>query len=578
MIFPRDEHIRFYKEEIRALEEEIKSYWLSNVMELYKANRLHIGIFEGVDRNGFVILRHKKGKAPRLKQIFFGFTLKSSVPAFTEWNNFRYMDIRKRKKFHSDVFPVFFHDRGDEEYSHVHYKGFDIKMIESCKVGDTPVLLGEKEPPFEYLLNLKKIVSDSSEISVSGKVLFLDALNNSWNPIHLYEKDKPVDLIKRKLGKHNELVIQGPPGTGKTYLMSELCASLLEEGKSVLVTANSNRALTELAEKPQLKKWLKAGRVLKTNLSTDEAQKVHGLRYAEDIRPISGHLTLATYYQLGKQAALGEDVPVFDLLIIEEASQAFLATIAAFKPMGKKMILIGDHKQLPPITVQKDSKKIHPDIEVIIHGLETYANNVDLPAYRKVETYRLNKRATLYTGIFYDESLVSVSPDPVPPQIDTAYSELFMPEGGPNIVFKDISGEGKGPQSVSGWLKDVIVDLIEKNKQIEISVLSPFVVTTKMLQAEIYPATGNYQNITVETIDRIQGMSCDITFFVIPFGSTFFSYNLNRFNVATSRSKMHTVIITDKHFLKHNPSSGQVASFWGRLIDEVLNVSNQVKS
>ena len=88
-----------------------------------------------------------------------------------------------------------------------------------------------------------------------------------------------------------------------------------------------------------------------------------------------------------------------------------------------------------------------------------------------------------------------------------------------------------------------------------------------MLQELIYPVVKDLTKLTIETVDRIQGMTCDITFFIIPFGLTTFSMNLNRFNVASSRSKMYTVIITDESFKKYIPAGGDVGRFWKKLLE-----------
>lgn len=70
----------------------------------------------------------------------------------------------------------------------------------------------------------------------------------------------------------DSLILQGPPGTGKTYLIAEICERLCNQGKSVLVTALTNRALIEIVEKPALKGLLEQHRIFKTKLSVDEAR------------------------------------------------------------------------------------------------------------------------------------------------------------------------------------------------------------------------------------------------------------------------------------------------------------------
>jgi len=62
-------------------------------------------------------------------------------------------------------------------------------------------------------------------------------------------------LLVKNLIKHSGVVVQGPPGTGKTHTIANLVGHLLAEGKSVLVTAHTSKALRVLRDKvaPELK-------------------------------------------------------------------------------------------------------------------------------------------------------------------------------------------------------------------------------------------------------------------------------------------------------------------------------------
>ena len=68
--------------------------------------------------------------------------------------------------------------------------------------------------------------------------------------------------------------------------------------------------------------------------------------------PLPGTLLLSTFYKLSDITNhLLRDQVRFDVVIVEEASQAFLATIALFQAVARKIILIGDHMQLPPVVL-----------------------------------------------------------------------------------------------------------------------------------------------------------------------------------------------------------------------------------
>lgn len=64
---------------------------------------------------------------------------------------------------------------------------------------------------------------------------------------------KPANMeqlhIAERLNQYGCVVVQGPPGTGKTHTIGNLLGHLLAEGKSVLVTSHTTKALRVLREK-----------------------------------------------------------------------------------------------------------------------------------------------------------------------------------------------------------------------------------------------------------------------------------------------------------------------------------------
>jgi len=55
--------------------------------------------------------------------------------------------------------------------------------------------------------------------------------------------------IARRLEKYGSVLVQGPPGTGKTHTIANLLGHLLAQGKSVLVTSHTSKALRVLRDK-----------------------------------------------------------------------------------------------------------------------------------------------------------------------------------------------------------------------------------------------------------------------------------------------------------------------------------------
>lgn len=60
--------------------------------------------------------------------------------------------------------------------------------------------------------------------------------------------DEQIEIVE-KLRRSNKVLVQGPPGTGKSHTIANLICHLLANGKKILVTALTKRALEVLREK-----------------------------------------------------------------------------------------------------------------------------------------------------------------------------------------------------------------------------------------------------------------------------------------------------------------------------------------
>lgn len=63
------------------------------------------------------------------------------------------------------------------------------------------------------------------------------------------EANKEQLEIARRIERYNAVLVQGPPGTGKTHTIANLMGHFLAQGKSVLVTSQTQKALSVLKEK-----------------------------------------------------------------------------------------------------------------------------------------------------------------------------------------------------------------------------------------------------------------------------------------------------------------------------------------
>ena len=79
---------------------------------------------------------------------------------------------------------------------------------------------------------------DTSESSIDG------AYANEQEDVLLTKPANAEQVaILRRLNKRDGVLVQGPPGTGKTHTIANLIGNFLAEGKSVLVTSHTTKAL-----------------------------------------------------------------------------------------------------------------------------------------------------------------------------------------------------------------------------------------------------------------------------------------------------------------------------------------------
>ena len=103
------------------------------------------------------------------------------------------------------------------------------------------------------------------------------------------------------------------------------------------------------------------------------------------------------------------------------------------------------------------------------------------------------------------------------------------------------------------------------------AIISPFRDTVKILQRN-FQTEGRKIDLTVETIDRIQGMTVDYTILYIPQTEVKFALEERRFNVATSRSRSTTLILSDVPLEKMSSLHGKVKVF----LNKVMGLSSSM--
>jgi energy-coupling factor transporter ATP-binding protein EcfA2 len=583
MKIPQEKHIAFYEQQIKAQEDKWREYADCSMNILIKEKRLFIGRIWGVqESHGNVVLRFNEGEVPRMKQPYFLGLVGSGAPGNPLTWKFSYKTFRSsmppQPRYFSgvkaDIYTITYW-KTEEGKSYILVSGFDIEVLSNIKEKYLDrkihplIVVAETDPPVEYLINLKDFVSKNENNAILN--LELNVSEANWKPVNLNNEKNVTNDVIQFIEKQKITLIQGPPGTGKSYLAAELCGYYLKQGKSICVTALTNKALMEIASKDGLVDSLKIGKVYKTNLTGDELKDIPKLKKVESFSPEYGDLLLSTYYKLTqKQSEIIEGSKRFDLLIIEEASQAYLATIAMFSSIAEKVLIIGDHKQLTPVVIKiEEAKTLFKKIEGVIYGLQTFAINHNEVSYRLTKTRRLTSSASELTGLFYDDSLESISDREGNTGFSSNYRNLFHENGGISIAKLSTARIGFTEKDVLSFICKISREICENNPKIGIVLLTPYINVESELYTQYSKLSSDYKCITINTIHKIQGLTTDLTILYLPLTNAAFDLNDNLFNVGTSRSTRGTLIITYEHIDLASSVSIETKTF----INECKNVS-----
>ncbi|KAG5960715.1 hypothetical protein E4U58_004570 [Claviceps cyperi] len=257
------------------------------------------------------------------------------------------------------------------------------------------------EPEYSSFIRVLFGLSSPSSVACSGKKDEMDKIE--WVDATLNHSQK--EAIRYALAAREIALIHGPPGTGKTHTLIELILQLVKRSQRILVCGPSNISVDNIVERLSphklpilrlghparllpsvlnhsldiLTTTSEAGAIvrdvraemdakqasIKKTRSGKERRQIYGdlkeLRkeYRERERRCVGHLVagskvvLATLHGAGGFQLRNED---FDVVIIDEASQALEAQCWVPLLRAKKAVCAGDHLQLPPTIKTLNSK------------------------------------------------------------------------------------------------------------------------------------------------------------------------------------------------------------------------------
>jgi uncharacterized protein len=386
------------------------------------------------------------------------------------------------------------------------------------------------------------------------------------------------------------LPIQGPPGAGKTVLAADMILELVALGKTVGITATSHKVIRNLVDET-IKRAIAEGAPLDCCLKSDEPE------------PNRPHLCFARKNE-DLLSALGRTAPVgggtawlwaspdagdtVDVLFVDEASQMSLANVLAASPAARTVVLIGDPQQL-----DQPIQGSHPegtDVSALSHILDGAHTIPPEKGLFLDQTWRLNPAITALTSeLFYDSKLRSR------PGLEQQVVKSAGPVTGAGLRYLPVPHTGNqncSPEEAEA-VKNIVERILKGNSTwfdrdgverpltlTDILIIAPY-------NAQVFEIQQLLPGARVGTVDKFQGQEAPIAIYSTatsshadaPRGMEFL-YSLNRFNVATSRAKCVSVLVSSPELFEadcRTPRQVQLANAFCRYLELAQPVAVQAK-
>jgi ATP-dependent RNA/DNA helicase IGHMBP2 len=427
--------------------------------------------------------------------------------------------------------------------------------------------------------------------------------------------------IQFALSAEDVAIIHGPPGTGKTTTVVELIRQSVLQGKKVLACAPSNTGVDNLLEK-LIASHVRVVRIghparvqedlqpytLDALVQADAGTKVIAemLRDAERLRQKAGKFTRAKPAPGAKQELwqeskrLRDDARLFekqiiqytldradvicattnfdpevlgdrnfDLAVIDEAGQSTEPGCWTVIPRADKIVLAGDHCQLPPTILSKEADAEGFGISMMERLAKSHASQL---TRRLNVQYRMHEHIMRYSSdSFYEGSLEaheSVKGRLLTDLISEPYPELtlhpvtFVDTAGASYDEEtDPDGESRQNASEGRWILTQVQKLCASGILPEkMAVIAPYAAQVRWLRQNC-----QYKQLEIDTVDGFQGREKEAILISLvrsnPECEIGFLADTRRMNVALTRAKRKLILIGDSATLASHPFYAEMIAY-----------------
>uniref|UniRef100_A0A673XJ98 DNA-binding protein SMUBP-2 n=1 Tax=Salmo trutta TaxID=8032 RepID=A0A673XJ98_SALTR len=404
------------------------------------------------------------------------------------------------------------------------------------------------------------------------------------------------------LSQREVAVIHGPPGTGKTTTVVEIILQAVKQGQKVLCCAGSNVAVDNLVERlaKAKAKVLRLGhpaRLLEsiqkhsldavlahsdnTNIiadirkdidkkMNDKRDRIHLKREVGELRKElrtreataiaevlkRADVVLATNTGANDGGPL-KNLPVdhFDWVVIDECAQALESSCWIALLRGRKCILAGDYKQLPPtikshtaaskgLSVSLMERLIQKYGDSVVRMLTVqYRMNINIMTWASEQMYQ--GQLTAHSSV--EKHLLKDLPG-VASVEETSTPLLLIDTAGCGLSEMEVTDEqSKGNQGEVDIVELHIKALTEAGvKPKDIAVIAPYNLQVDLLRQRL---SARHPDLEIKSVDGFQGREKEAVVLTLVRsnrkGEIGFLAEDRRINVAVTRARRHLALVCD---------------------------------
>ncbi len=458
---------------------------------------------------------------------------------------------------------------------------------------------------------------------------------SDWQPDRKLNPEQRA-CVGRALALEDVLLLWGPPGTGKTTVIAEVCSQLVRGGQRVLISSQANlaviQALDRLPRLPHVRpifvssaknrdggasqasdyiaSWLRAigeSAGAAAELETDAAwrallgdwEKRLAATSADDVTPTLEHVYIkhanvvgATCNETGKAEFLTSKLlnPAFDLAIVDEVSKATPPEMLLPMLLGRRVMLVGDHRQLPPMFRDVTFEEARENADVTPEAVEQFREMVTASLFERYfraappsvrcglrRQYRMHPQIMAAVNHFYaDSPLQAGDGDAEYIQSKQHGLQLRGARGFPwlrptqHFVWIDTARDAEGlPVREASYgtsrknaieaavCAGIVASLFREHRgpPLELAVISFYkaqvgLLRERLREARLDQAPGFDLNRDVNTVDQFQGSERDVVIVSLvrtgPRLTGEFVRDFRRINVAFSRARKLLIVLASR--------------------------------